>query len=253
LAPPRGILLFGPQGTGKTLLAKALAREVDLPFINFRTENIYSQYLGVSGQVFAQAVKLIEALSPAIVFIDEIDRFGKRYESRDSAGEETRRVFSQMLEWLGDESRRSIVIGTTNQPGHLDKAFYRPGRFDYKIPMGFPDREARREILLLHLGRVPASGIDPVPIEMEPGRLARLVEDHLLPGTDLFKGAELEQFVTRCKRKALRRDAGGITEEDIRSVLAEYELDRDVLELTKKEFLHDVKQFADDASLISSD
>ncbi|NIW14197.1 MAG: AAA family ATPase, partial [Candidatus Thorarchaeota archaeon] len=71
---------------------------------------------------------------------------------RDSAGEETRRVFSQLLEWLGDENRKAIIVGTTNRPEDLDKAFIRTGRFDYKIPILYPDEEARLHILRIHLG-----------------------------------------------------------------------------------------------------
>lgn len=250
---PRGLLLFGPQGTGKSLIAKALAREVDLPFINFRTENIYSQYLGVSGQRFAQASKLIDALSPAIVFIDEIDRFGRRSGGTgDSAGEETRRVFSQMLEWLADPRRQSIVIGTTNRPDDLDPAFLRAGRFDYKIPMGFPGPQARGQILAVHLGRGEGEGIPRVPVEhMNDKQLLAFLESEIVPETELFKGSELEQVVMRCKRRA-RLERRGITAEDFRYVLKTFELDRDALERTRREFEEDVRRFADDASLRES-
>jgi ATP-dependent 26S proteasome regulatory subunit len=81
------------------------------------------------------AIKTAEEMSPAIVFVDEIDRFGKRTATTDSADEETRRVFSQLLEWLGDQNRKAIIVGTTNRPTDLDEAFIRTGRFDYKIPI----------------------------------------------------------------------------------------------------------------------
>ena len=102
LGLPKGLLFFGPPGTGKSLFANALASEVQLPFINLVTENIYSKWLGESGQNMKNAITLAEKMSPAIVFVDEIDRFGKRAgASAGSAEEETQRVFSQFLEWLG--------------------------------------------------------------------------------------------------------------------------------------------------------
>jgi len=254
---PRGILLFGPQGTGKTLLAKALAKEVDLPFINFRTENIYSQYLGVSGRLLSEATRLIDALGKAIVFIDEIDRFGKRVEARDSAGEETRRVFSQMLEWLGGRERESIVIGTTNRPGDLDPAFLRTGRFDYKIPMGFPDEAARRSILWIHLGRAGESSqirrvtvLDESGSELSDPDLETFLEESVIPETELFKGSELEQLVIRCKREALRRGSSAITVGDFRSVLQQFRLNEERLRQIQQDFERDVAEFADDISLV---
>ncbi|MCG2816001.1 MAG: AAA family ATPase, partial [Candidatus Aminicenantes bacterium] len=151
----KGILFFGPPGTGKTVLSKALAEEIKIPFLKLNTENLFSKYLGESGKRFKEVIQICDEMSPAIVFIDEIDRFGKRRgESGDSAAEETRRVFNQILEWLGDERRKAIIIGTTNRPKDLDNAFLRPGRIDEKIPIFFPDEDARKAILKIHLGMI---------------------------------------------------------------------------------------------------
>ena len=124
LGLPKGLLFFGPPGTGKSLFAHALASEIQLPFINLVTENIYSKWLGESGQNMKNAITLAEKMAPAIVFVDEIDRFGKRTGvAAGSAEEETQRVFSQFLEWLGKPDRNAIIVGTTNVPEHLDDAF----------------------------------------------------------------------------------------------------------------------------------
>lgn len=226
IPPPRGILLFGPPGTGKTLFAKCLAQEINVPFVNLKTENLISPWLGESGRRFGEAIRLIEQMSPAIVFIDEIDKFGKRRGTvHDSAGEETRRVLNQVLEWLGQENRKSIIVGATNRPGDLDKAFLRAGRFDYKIPVLWPDRAAREQILQIHLG---LTGIKPKPL-LSPGvekGLNSLLQS-LASQTSLFSGAEIEQLVTRAKRiGASRSTEEGLKEEDFSQALQNFRINR---------------------------
>lgn len=193
---PRGILIFGPPGTGKTLFAKALASETNLPFINLKTENLFSKYLGESGQRVRDAIHMIEQASPAIVFVDEIDRFGSRKSGQgDSASQETSRVFAQMLEWLGDANRKSIIVGTTNVPGDLDPAFLRPGRFSYVIPFLYPNQQARQQILEMHLGLV---GSRPKPVMAE--NAIRPVISKIAEESEFYTGADLEEMVTRAKQ-----------------------------------------------------
>ena len=193
---PRGILIYGPPGTGKTLFAKALARETNLPFINLKTENLFSKYLGESGQRVRDAIHLVEQASPAIVFVDEIDRFGSRRSGQtDSASQETSRVFSQMLEWLGDANRKSIIVGTTNVPEALDPAFTRPGRFSYVVPFLYPNQEARTQILEMHLG---LAGSRPRPVMDEAA--VRGVIPQIADATDFYAGADLEELVIRAKQ-----------------------------------------------------
>lgn len=197
---PRGVIFFGPPGTGKTLFAKALAKEVNLPFINFRIENLYSQFLGVSGHKFRDAIDLIEQVSPAIVFIDEIDRLGKRREEvNDGASEETRRVFNQVLEWLGKADRKAIIIGTTNRPGDLDRAF-RVGRIDYWIPFLYPNRAARLQIFKIHLKGT----------NLDDDTIVTLAEK-----TDGYSGAEIEELVNRANRMAFAGGSDRLTAADI--------------------------------------
>ena len=201
---PKGLLFFGPPGTGKSLFAHALASEVQLPFINLVTENIYSKWLGESGQNMKNANTLAEKMSPAIVFVDEIDRFGRRTgTAAGSAEEETQRVFSQFLEWLGKPDRTAIIVGTTNVPEHLDDAFLRAGRFDYKIPFLYPGPQARLEILLVHLGLSKGTTRRRVPLEMGDEEVREMLWRDIVPLTQNFSCAELEELVTRAKRIAL--------------------------------------------------
>jgi len=157
LRPPRGILLFGPPGTGKTWFARALAKELQLPFLRLRTEKIVSMWYGETSRNLAKALEISESVAPAVLFIDEVDRFGKRGGLTEH--EESRRAFSILLEWLGDARRKTIVVATTNRPEDLDEAFRRVGRFDYIIPMLYPDLKARLEILNIHTNVIVESAI----------------------------------------------------------------------------------------------
>lgn len=217
---PRGILIFGPPGTGKTLFAKALAKETNLPFINLKTENLFSKYLGESGQRVRDAIHLIEQASPAIVFVDEIDRFGSRKSGQgDSASQETSRVFAQMLEWLGDANRKSIIVGTTNVPGDLDPAFLRPGRFSYVIPFLYPNPEARKQILEMHLGLI---GSRRKPVMDEAA--IRAVISQIASDTDFYTGADLEELVTRAKQNFFDDSVNAMTAQHLQAAHGDYRI-----------------------------
>lgn len=220
LKPPRGILLFGPPGTGKSTFASALAEVAHVPFINLRTENLYSPWIGVSGQRFRDAIHLVEQMSPAICFIDEIDRFGMRTGGEfgsGGGGEELRRVFNQVLEWLGNKERKAIIVGATNRPQDLDEAFKRPGRIDYKIPFLYPDKDARKEILKVHLGK---PNLDPALDDA----LDDLLEE-LSWKTPCFTGAEIEQLVLRAKRRAVQDGRSYLKREDFERALRSFRID----------------------------
>lgn len=209
---PRGIILFGPPGTGKTLFAKAMAKEVNLPFINLKTENLYGELLGQTGKRFSEAIRLVEQHSPAIVFIDEIDKFGKRRgNAADGASEETRRALNQLLEWLGDTNRKSIIVGTTNLIQHLDDAFLRAGRFDSKIPFPYPGDKARSRILEIHLGiqrdaegRL-VKGPNAPPLSISDEELEDVLSKLTLM-TRGYSGAELELLIINARRNACNDD-----------------------------------------------
>lgn len=216
---PRGLLLFGPPGTGKTLLAKALAKEMQLPFINLKTENLFDKHLGETGRRLSEVIRLVEQMSPAIVFIDEIDRLGQRGGGGDGASQETRRAFGQMLEWLGEPKRRAIIVGTTNSLEHLDSAFLRVGRFDYKVPFLWPNVHARKEILAIHLGVHPNATKTPPPFAV-PAEEINLVLSEIAERTRHFSGAELEQLIMRTRRNAFNtHDRDHVQVEDFRAAL----------------------------------
>jgi SpoVK/Ycf46/Vps4 family AAA+-type ATPase len=252
---PRGILFFGPPGTGKTLFAKALAKKIQLPFINMRTENIYSKWLGETGQRIRDAVKIAEQMSPGIVFIDEIDRFGRRTSASDSASEETRRAFSQLLEWLGNPNRRAIIVGTTNKPEHLDEAFIRTGRFDYKIPILYPDSAARLDILRVHLGIPDKNGENSkprLPLEMSEQDFMHFINNEVVPKTENYTGAELEELVTRAKRSAFERNAEKIGTIDFEKSLKSFRINYEERKNQLETYWKLAEKFTDDAVFLAN-
>ncbi|MEW6524110.1 MAG: ATP-binding protein [Bacillota bacterium] len=250
---PKGILFFGPPGTGKSLFAKALATEIQLPFINLVTENIYSKWLGESGQNMKNAIQLAEKMSPAIVFVDEIDRFGKRTSTESgSAGEETKRVFSQFLEWLGRPEREAIIVGTTNVPEHLDEAFTRTGRFDYKIPFLYPGPRARLDVLLVHLGLNQGTKKVAVPLDMSREELVQFLEQEILDLTKNFSCAELEELVTRAKRVAFDRGGEGLGRDDFLNAARSFRIDVQHRREVISECLAQARRFTDDQTFLDA-
>ena len=234
LRPPRGILFFGPPGTGKTLIARAMAKELGLPFLRLRTESIVSMWYGETEKNLARAINLAEEIAPCVVFIDEIDRFGRRgYEH-----ETTRRVFSMLLEWLGDMRRKSIILGTTNKPQHLDDAFIRVGRFDYIIPVLLPDEAARRQILEVHtkvVRKVPMKDVD---------------FEGIVKKTEMFNGAEIEELVLRAARNALRNGRDFVTNEDFEEALASFSINPAEREKVIEEYLSLSEIYCNDSKFL---
>lgn len=244
---PKGILFFGPPGTGKSLFAKALAGETRLPFISLKTENLYRSYLGESGRRFGRAIKIIEKNAPAIVFIDEIDRFGRRSgSSTDGASEETRRVFNQLLEWLGDKDRKAILVGTTNRPHDLDPAFIRPGRIDYKIAMLYPDVEARKQILEIHFG---LSGVYSPPPVRSVNWLKQVVE-YLAGNTEFYSGADLQELVHRVRRNGFNGKGTVLSENDVENAFKSFRINLDERSREVEQYRQYSSTFADQDDLM---
>ncbi len=158
IEPPKGVLLYGPPGCGKTLLAKAVANEANAHFIAINGPEIISKYYGESEQNLRKVFEEAQENAPSIIFIDEIDAIAPRRE--EARGEVERRLVAQLLTLMdGMKSRGDvIVIAATNRPEDIDPALRRPGRFDREIEIGLPDREGRKEILMIHSRKMP---IDP--------------------------------------------------------------------------------------------
>ncbi len=253
LGLPKGLLFFGPPGTGKSLFASALASEIQLPFINLVTENIYSKWLGESGQNMKNAINLAEKMSPAIVFVDEIDRFGKRTgSSAGSAEEETQRVFSQFLEWLGKPDRTAIIVGTTNVPEHLDDAFLRAGRFDYKIPFLYPGPQARLEVLLVHLGFSKGGAKKKVPLEIDDSQIREVLWREIVPLTHNFSCAELEELVTRAKRIAFDSDKSVISDKELIEATKTFRIDSSYRQKVVRACMMQARKFTDDQTFLDA-
>jgi len=192
IRPPKGVLLYGPPGSGKTLLAKAVAHESQANFISIKGPEILSKWVGESEKAIREIFKKARQTAPCILFFDEIDaiapRRGGGYDARV-----TERIVNQLLTSMdGIESNDGlIVIGATNRPDILDPALLRAGRFDRLLLVGPPDEKARVEILKIHTKDVPLKGVD---------------LEGLAKRTENFSGADLENLVREAALQALREN-----------------------------------------------
>lgn len=191
--PPRGVLLHGPPGCGKTLLARAVANETDATFLHISGPEIIHKFYGESEAHLRAIFEKARAQSPAIIFIDEIDAIASKREDARGDQQVERRVVAQLLALMdGLQSRgQIIVIGATNLPHAIDPAFRRPGRFDREIAIGVPDAAGRLEVLQIHSRGMPL------------GADADL--DRLAATTHGFVGADLEALCREAAMATLRR------------------------------------------------
>ena len=189
--PPKGVLLYGPPGCGKTLLAKAVANETEAYFIAINGPEIMSKFYGESEQKLREFFDEAKQHAPAIIFIDELDAIAPKRE--EVTGEVEKRVVAQLLALMdGLETRGDvIVIGATNRQNALDPALRRPGRFDREIEIGVPDNKGRYEILQIHTRNMPLAK------DVDLSELARI--------THGFVGADLAALGRESAMKCLRR------------------------------------------------
>lgn len=195
MKPPRGIILFGPPGTGKTILVKSMSRELNMSLLVLRPENVLGKYVGESEKNFKKAFEIADSLVPCIVFIDELDRFSKRDSGDNVSSHVERELFSMLLEKLGDENREWFFAGATNMIESIDPALRRTGRVDSVIPVPYPDAKARMEIFRIH-----TSVKRKLPLKND------VDEKVVAKKTLMWSGSDIEQMVIRATNMVMKTD-----------------------------------------------
>src|SRR5215204_2975464 len=193
IKPPKGILLYGPPGTGKTLLAKAVASTSEADFISIKGPELLSKWVGESEKGIREIFRKARQAAPCVIFFDEIDAIAPRRSGTNGGDSHvTERLVSQMLtEMDGLEDLKGVVIiGATNRPDIIDEALLRPGRFDRLLEIPIPDKDARKQILQIHLKKKPLG--------------ADVNIDKLVDLTDRYTGAEIEALVNAAAIAAVR-------------------------------------------------
>ena len=212
---PKGILLVGPPGTGKTMLAKAVAGESNVPFFSMSGSEFVEMFVGMGASKVRDLFKQAKEKAPCIVFIDEIDAIGKKRDGQISGNDEREQTLNQLLtEMDGFEGNNGVVIlAATNRPESLDPALLRPGRFDRRVPVELPDLKGREEILKVHARKIKVSD------DVDFGKIARMASG--------ASGAELANIVNEAALRAVRDGRGFATqadlEESIEVVIAGYQ------------------------------
>ena len=219
---PKGILLVGPPGTGKTMLAKAVAGESNVPFFSISGSEFVEMFVGMGASKVRDLFKQAKEKAPCIVFIDEIDAIGQKRNSGNLGGNDEReQTLNQLLtEMDGFEGNTGVIIlAATNRPDSLDPALTRPGRFDRRVPVELPDLKGREEILKVHAKKVKiAPGVD-------FNTVARMASG--------ASGAELANIVNEAALRAVRAGRKSVTqadlEESIEVVIAGYQKKNSIL------------------------
>ncbi|MBR2843861.1 MAG: ATP-dependent zinc metalloprotease FtsH [Solobacterium sp.] len=213
---PKGILLVGPPGTGKTMLAKAVAGESNVPFFSMSGSEFVEMFVGMGASKVRDLFKQAKEKAPCIVFIDEIDAIGgKRVSGNIGGNDEREQTLNQLLtEMDGFESNNGVVIlAATNRPESLDAALLRPGRFDRRVPVELPDLKGREAILKVHAAKIKTA--DNIDYEM----IARMASG--------ASGAELANIINEGALRAVRAGRDEVTQEDLEAsievVFAGYE------------------------------
>lgn len=200
---PKGILLVGPPGTGKTMLAKAVAGEANVSFFSMSGSEFVEMFVGMGAAKVRDLFKQAKEKAPCIVFIDEIDAIGKKREGNIGGNDEREQTLNQLLTEMDgfEENSGVIILAATNRPESLDPALTRPGRFDRRVPVELPDLKGREEILRVHAKKVKASQ------NIDFGKIARMASG--------ASGAELANIVNEAALRAVRNGRKTVTQEDL--------------------------------------
>ena len=214
-AVPKGILLVGPPGTGKTMLAKAVAGEANVPFFSMSGSEFVEMFVGMGASKVRDLFRQAKEKAPCIVFIDEIDAIGQKRDGRVGGNDEREQTLNQLLtEMEGFETNNGVIIlAATNRPESLDPALTRPGRFDRRVPVELPDLKGREEILKVHAKKVKLDET------VDFNKIARMASG--------ASGAELANIVNEAALRAVRENRRFVTqadlEESIEVVIAGYQ------------------------------
>ena len=212
---PKGILLVGPPGTGKTMLAKAVAGEANVPFFSMSGSEFVEMFVGMGASKVRDLFRQAKEKAPCIVFIDEIDAIGKKRDGQVGGNDEREQTLNQLLtEMDGFEGNNGVIIlAATNRPESLDPALTRPGRFDRRVPVELPDLKGREEILKVHARKIK------VAEDVDYNKIARMASG--------ASGAELANIVNEAALRAVRDGRRFATqsdlEESIEVVIAGYQ------------------------------
>ena len=230
LSPPKGLLLIGVQGCGKSLCAKAVASEWQLPLIRLDPSNLYNRYVGETEKNLKRAIKLAEQMAPVVLWIDEIE---KALSQDDAEGGPAQRIFGTFLAWLQDKKESVFIIATANDISKLPPELMRKGRFDEIFFVDLPGEDARQRIWQIHLERRKRD-----PARFDIARLASLTEG--------FSGAEIEQAVVSALYTAFSRQEDLSTE----ALVEEIELTRP-LSVTMAERIGALRAWAKDRAVFA--
>ena len=213
---PKGVLLVGPPGTGKTMLAKAVAGEAGVPFFSMSGSEFVEMFVGMGASKVRDLFKQAKEKAPCIVFIDEIDAIGQKRSSGNYGGNDEReQTLNQLLTEMDgfEENTGVIILAATNRPESLDPALTRPGRFDRRVPVELPDLKGREDILKVHAKKIK------VAEDADFGKIARMASG--------ASGAELANIVNEAALRAVRDGRRFATqadlEESIETVIAGYQ------------------------------
>ena len=200
---PKGVLLVGPPGTGKTMLAKAVAGEANVPFFSMSGSEFVEMFVGMGASKVRDLFKQAKEKAPCIVFIDEIDAIGKKRQGNVMGNDEREQTLNQLLtEMDGFEGNNGVIIlAATNQPDALDPALTRPGRFDRRVPVELPDLKGREEILKVHAKKIKLAD------NVDLNKIARMASG--------ASGAELANIVNEAALRAVRNGRKIVEEADL--------------------------------------